>query len=54
MTTRARIGASYVLGMLGYGLGMAFSLLGEVPAGLLLLSTTCVLAIALFRSEVAA
>ncbi|HSA88980.1 MAG TPA: hypothetical protein VLF42_03680 [Burkholderiales bacterium] len=42
---------SYVLGVLGYGLGMVLSMLGQAPAGLLLLSTTTVLALALLRSR---
>jgi len=42
--------ASYLLGILGYGLGMALSLLGHVPAGLLALCAAGLLAAALFRN----
>lgn len=40
--------ASYRLGVLGYGIGMAFSLLGHVPTGLAFLSAAGLLAGALF------
>jgi hypothetical protein len=49
MTTR--IAASYVVGALGYGLGMMFSVFGYVPTGLAFLSTTAVVAVALFCSQ---
>jgi len=51
MTTRSVIRASYILGVLGYGLGMVLSMLGQAPAGLLLLGTTGVVALALLRPQ---
>jgi hypothetical protein len=51
MTIRSVIRTSYVLGVLGYGLGMVLSMLGQTPAGLLLLATTAVAALALLRSQ---
>jgi hypothetical protein len=49
---RKLVTASYVLGVLGYGLGMALSMAGQTPAGLLLLGTTMGAAAVLFRSGV--
>ena len=40
--------ASYKLAALGYGVGMALSVAGELPAGLLFITTTGILAAALF------
>lgn len=48
------IAASYRLGILGYGTGMALSLFGEVSAGLLFVSTAGLLAGALFLRQPAA
>jgi hypothetical protein len=43
--------ACYLIGILGYALGMALSLAGYVPAGLAVVSAAAVFALALFRSE---
>lgn len=45
--------ACYLLGVLGYGMGMLLSLHGHAPAGLAILCATALLAIAHFRSQVA-
>jgi hypothetical protein len=45
------IAVSYLLGVLGYGLGMVFSVLGHTPTGLAFLGTTVVVAVALFYSQ---
>jgi len=42
--------ASYWLGIAGYGAGMALSLLGYVPVGLLFIVGTGIVATALFFS----
>lgn len=45
------VAASYRLGVLGYGVGMALSVTGDVGIGLALLTTTSIAAIVLFISE---
>lgn len=44
MTTRRRIVVCYILGILGYALGMALSLHGQLPAALLSICATAALA----------
>ena len=51
MTTRTVVRVSYMLVVLGYGLGMVLSMVGQTPAGVLLLGTTAVAAVALFRAR---
>lgn len=48
------VAASYCLGILGYGTGMALSLFGEVPAGLLFVSAAGLVAGALFLTSACA
>jgi hypothetical protein len=48
----AGVGACYLLGVLGYVLGMTLSALGYVPAGLVIICAAAALAIALFRPGV--
>jgi hypothetical protein len=48
---KTAIAASYRLGVLGYGAGMALTLFGDVPAGLLFVSTAGLLAGALFLTS---
>ena len=44
--------ASYRLGIIGYAAGMVLSLLGEVPAGVIVVTAASLAAIALFVFQV--
>lgn len=43
--------ASYLLGILAYGLGMTLSIANQVPAGLIVLCAATAAAFALFRAR---